>query len=175
MTRAARILGLSAVLWATGCGSSSSNNNNPSQPTTGTATFTGAATGTLNVSVLAGYETPATYVGFFIDSTPGSYPNVSFTAKLPGSSLQTGTFTSANVTQAVTIYLSTGPGEPAWEQAFVAAPPQQAGTFTLSVSSVGPTTGDSTVTDWPSTHGSFSATLPPLLMATGEVNMSLTF
>jgi hypothetical protein len=161
------------VVLATGCGSSSSsNNNNPS--TTGTAAFTGAATGTLSVSVLAGTESPDTFVAFAIDSKPLSYPNLGITVSIPGTSLQTGTFTSANVSEAVTIYTTTGTGGPTWEQAFDQN--HNTGTFSLTVSSLGPATGAGTVTDWPSTHGSFSAMLEPSLAgASGGVNVSVTF
>jgi hypothetical protein len=174
MTQSARFLGLFAAVLATGCGSSSVNNNGPSTPTTGTATLTGAATGTLSVSVLGGFESPDTFVALVIDSKPLAYPNLSITVSIPGTSLQTGTFTSANVTEAVSLYTTTGSGGPTWEQAFDQN--HDTGTFSLTLSSVGASTGAGTVTDWPSPHGSFSATLEAVLQgASGEVDVSVTF
>ena len=173
MTRTAR-LEFFFVVPATGCGSSSVNNNGPSTPSTGTATFTGAATGTLSVSVLGGFESPDTFVALAIDSKPLAYPNLSITVSIPGTSRQTGTFTSANVTESVTLYTTTASGCPTWTQAFDQK--HDTGTFRLTISSAGASTGAGTVTDWPSPHGSFTATLEPLLQgASGEVDVSVTF
>jgi hypothetical protein len=174
MSRATRCFWFGAVVLAAGCGSSTSNNNNPSTPTTGTATFTGAATGTLSVSVQGGYESPGTTVAFVIDSKPLTYPNLAIAVSIPGTALQTGTYTTANVTEAVSIYTTGETGGPSWEQAFDQN--HNTGTFSLTISSLGSTTGDGTVTDWPSTHGSFTAALEPLLGgASGVLNVSIPF
>jgi hypothetical protein len=161
-----------AVALATGCGSGSTDN-----PTTGIATFSGAATGTLKVSVLGAYTPPSSDVIFIIDSSPSSYPNLNFTAKLPGTALVTGTFTAAaaNVTDAITDYFASSGGEPAWQQLYLAQPPTETGAFSLVLTSLGGTTGDDTGTDWPNTHGSLSAALPALSLATGDVNVSIAF
>lgn len=179
MNRVARMLGLWATVLATSCGSSSPGGGGLTTAETGTVTFSGAATGTLSVSILAGFEAPSTYVGFVISSAPGSYPNFNFTGRLPGTSLQAAAYTDADATLpgVNTIYSSTSAVGASWEQVYSTDPAlPETGTFSFTITSPGPSVSASGVTDWFSPHGSLTATLVPISAgASGTVNATITF
>jgi hypothetical protein len=181
MTRATRFLGLAAGLLAAACGSTSSGGGTPGARSTGVATITGAATGTVNITVIDGNTTGSeTYVTFELLGV-ASYPTFGFTAKFPVTSLQAGTFDASNTTQATSLYQLQSSAT--WGQVFLAtSPATNSGTFSLTLSSVGSPTSEGSgaqeITDWYYSHGTYTGTLegqPAGIGATGEVDVSITF
>jgi hypothetical protein len=90
MTRTTRLLGLGTALLATACGGDSAS--------TGTATLSGGATGTLAIYAVGNYHPGDTFSELDIISGtfngPHTNPFLGFGADFPGTALQTGTFTS---------------------------------------------------------------------------------
>jgi hypothetical protein len=100
-----------------------------------------------------------------------------FGVNVPGNSLQTGTFTSANSNIAKS-EASDGDGGPFWEQTFdFNAESDQRGTFALTIISVGPPVPSFAGTQWWSPQGSLTVTLPPSVgnASTTNVNVNVTF
>jgi hypothetical protein len=149
---------------------------------TGTATFRGAVTGTVNITDIEGDTTASSaYVNFSMLGV-SSYPTFGFKARFPVTSLQSGTtFNATNTTQATSLYELQSSAS--WAQVFLAtSPATNSGTFSLTLSSVGSPTsagsGASEITAWYYTHGTFTATMegqPAGIGATGEVDVSITF
>jgi hypothetical protein len=163
---------------------------------TPTATFSGAVNGSLNVlaSGAGGDGAP----------TDGGLPGPSGVAVrivnsglnplsaifqssigIGGTSLETGTFTTANTLGAYTSLEidPAGAGITAsWAQNFqVSEPSSETSTFSLAISSVGSvnsstSTLDGNVTEWQNPLGSFFATLPATFgSATGSLTVNVTF
>jgi hypothetical protein len=172
MKRTARILTLMAAALAVGC-----SNNNSLMPTVATATFTGAVSGTANVVAVGSTYSGNTGVNFSIGGE-GTFPALSFLAKIMGGSLQTGTFTntSSSAISAITVVQQTNASGPVWEQEFIAGG-VQTGSFTLTISSTGGSTTQNGTTVWSNPQGTMNAVLPALPGggATGTVNVSVTF
>lgn len=160
---------------------------------TPTAVFTGAVNETVNVSV-TGYA--AFYVAY--DGGVGLDPTVlvitpsegypagfgyGTSVIFSGPTLQTGTFTEANVAFAASQV--TTDGGPGWIQAYHANYPFPQGTFSLTISSVGPQSTvdggpNASPTQWASPHGQFTATMEALAPDDagpfpGPVTVNVTF
>jgi hypothetical protein len=171
MTRTAQLLGLGTVLLATACGDSAS---------TGTATLSGGATGTLAIYALGGYHPGDTFseLNILSGAFDGALTNpfLGFGANFPGAVLQTGTFTSED-TPGQTGY--TNQSLQVWDQ----LSSQNLGAYSLTISSVGsPTATPSSPpsganTQWLHTHGTFTATLVTRSdhPYDGAVNVTLSF
>jgi hypothetical protein len=98
-----------------------------------------------------------------VDGGMGVFPSYFSVVIIPGTSLQTGTFTNANASYAISeVQASAFQADGLWIQYFSDLDPSsQLGTFSLSISSVGSiTTTDAGAPQWTDSHGTLSATLP---------------
>jgi hypothetical protein len=127
-----RILGLVVAALMLGCGNTANNMT----PTIGTATLSGALSGTVSESAWAYAEPLADYLWFNVASD--SEPEVVFGSKIPGTSLGAGTFTGANVTFAPTTVTFSASDAGVWLQQFDSSTSTQQGNFSLTIASVGP-------------------------------------
>jgi hypothetical protein len=177
MTRTARFLAVGAAVLAAACGGSSTTSGGGT-PSTGTATFSGDATGTLAVYVLGNLNSGSTFTSLSIlsgvfGSAAITEPNFGFEAEIPGTTLTPGSFESpTNGTQ--TDYVNQA--MQTWGQ--FSGSSNQFGTSSLTLSSVGsPTSGAANTTVWYSAHGTLSATMIPVQgnSTTGNVTVSVTF
>ncbi len=150
LRRAARRLALAVSI--TGCASSLPT------PPAGTATFSGAITG--SVVVVLGATSASDGLRFFIQSPLNDFPSVAFAAALPGTSLASLTYDDTNGTAASTTVQEAATGGVTWVQ--VSDQVAQVGTFSLAITDPGQVEATDGGTAWPSPHGGLAATLVPL-------------
>jgi hypothetical protein len=153
-----------------------------------TATFDGAAAGSLPVQVIFRYATNigepypgASYAVYFyflgLLSASVSDPSLSCTGTLPGNSLEEGSFSASDVGNLVCM-LGTAPDGGVYPQHW-----QTVSLFELNVNAAGPTATtdvDAQERDWPSAVGSLTVTLSPLEPGVfpypnGNVNLNVRF
>jgi hypothetical protein len=165
------------VLAAACGGSAPSSGGGSNTPTTGTATFSGEATGTLAVFVLGNFasgstDTTLSILSGVFGSTAITFPNFDFEAQFPGTTLQTGSFDNP-ASGAQTDYVNQA--MQTWGK-FSGSNPF--GSFSLTLSSVGsPTSGAANTTVWYSAHGTLTATMIPVNgnSTIGVVDVNVTF
>jgi len=171
MTGPARCLCFLALV-AVGCGSSTS----PSTP--GTATFSGALTGSVSVLALGTYVSGDTAWGFAITNNTTAYPNLNFAGQFAGTSLQTGTYTTANSELVSTLVTSAAAGGQLWTQSFDATDVSAAqGSFQLVITAAGAAQSGTGNTGWNAAQGTATLTLVPESgnPSGSNTNVSVTF
>ncbi len=145
--------------------------------TGGPATVSGGLTGTVIVKGLGQYQSGVGLV-FGLNSTTAGGPTVAIIVTLPSgtSTLSTGTFTSASVSQASIQAYQGNNGYAAVGGTSVSGADAQ-GSFTLNVTEVGSTLSAGIGTRWPFMHGTLTATMPAVSgsAATGTAALSVTF
>ena len=163
-----------AVLVLAGCGADPTLNNS------GTATIGGGPGGSVTVTSVASYDSTNSTLGFaIVNATPGAGGTTLAVAMvLNGASLQTGTFTSANVKSAgSTVQTGSGAATKVWAQYYKQNGLADQGSFSLTISDTGSQITASSGAAWPSPHGSFTGTLKPATSsgASGDVTLNVTF
>ncbi len=148
--------GLLAVVLSAAAGGCSSST--PTAPA-GTATFSGAITGSSVVSLGSTYSVPDG-LRFFIQSPADVYPALGFEAALPGTALQALTYDDTNGTAASTTVQEAATGGITWTQ--VSEQESTVGTFALLLSDAGESEATDGGTGWPSPQGCLTATLVPV-------------
>ena len=151
--RARRLCCLALV--AIGCGSSTT-------PNSGTATFSGALTGMVSVIAVGTYVSGDTSWGFAITNNTTAYPNLNFAGEFGGTSLQTGTYTTANSQLVSSLVSSAANNGQLWTQSYDATDASAVqGTFQLVITSTGPAQTGTGNTGWNAAQGTASLTLVP--------------
>ena len=140
-----------------------------------TVTLSGAISATAPCTPSGAYGPKSNTLGFAIsnEGTSSSFRSFHFSIQLPGTSLQTGTFTSANSAKAATI-VSGNASTQIWGQYFNSSRADQ-GTFSLTLTSTGSEVDSGGDKAWPYAHGSLTAMLAPSGSASGAVDVSVTF
>lgn len=140
-----------------------------------TITLSGALTATAPCTPAGAYGASSNALGFEI-SSQGTSPNFNsfnFSIQLPGTTLQTGTFTSANSTKAATV-VSGNTSTQIWGQYFNHGSANQ-GTYSFTITSTGAEFDSGGKKTWSYAHGSLTATLAPSGTASGTLDATVTF
>ncbi len=167
MHSVARLLAVCIALG--GCSSGA-----PAGATGGTAVFSGAFTASVPVAVGASYS--AQSLQFSVQSSPGGYPSLSFTAGLRGTALQAETYDENNNSNRADGFVrqaATDGG--AWTVSFVVNAP--IGSFSLGVTAVGSSEPIDGGVRWPTATGTLNATFFPeeAFLDLGVLSVVVTF
>jgi hypothetical protein len=140
----------------------------------GPATVSGGLSGTTTVYGMGGYVSGNGSLTFSVNGNSATGgPNIQFVVTFgSGTAITAGTYSMANVSQAVA---TVSQGSTAFQAMGGAAVPSSdtKGTFTLQVDEVGTTVSGGGSVTWPFVHGSLTATLPGA--SSGSVSLSATF
>lgn len=176
-------LALMAIAAWTGCGGSAKTNpGGGTGAASCTVTLSGALTGSGGCSTVAGYGNGSgTYQLVFVVE-PGfgaNDPNLTLAVFLPGSSLQTGTFTSSGSTiSSSTVTLSASGNTQNWLESYHSSGTPDQGSVSLTLTSTGTETPTGGMGEaWSLPHGSATMTLPPAPGGgtSGTVTASVSF
>ena len=168
------LLAVAVLAAAAACGGTASGT---SVATGGPATVSGGLTGSVTVHGAGQYYSGAGAV-IGLNGNASSGLSVLFSLKLPSgtSTVSAGTYTSANVADAV-ILVGQGNVSYAVYGGTNSSNSSPQGSFTLNVTEAGSTLSGGGGTQWPFMHGTLTATLPAdsNTAATGTATLSATF